>query len=62
MITGKNSAKLGFAWFFLGILKIMTAIAAIAHWKQYPFMGVIGVIALLAFAYEQVKEYKRLSD
>jgi hypothetical protein len=61
MITGKNSAQLGFMWFFLGILKIMTSIAALAHWKQYPFVGVIGIIALLAFSYEQIKEYKRLS-
>ena len=61
MITSKNSAQLGFSWYFLGILKLFTAVATIAHWKQYPFMGIIGIIAIIAFAYEQVKEYKRLS-
>lgn len=61
MITSKNSAQLGFSWYFSGILKLFTAVATIAHWKQYPFVGVIGIIALLAFSYEQIKEYKRLS-
>ena len=62
MIKSNDSAKLGFTWFFLGILKIVTSIAAIAHWKEYKFMGIIGIIALIAFAYEQIKEYNRLKD
>ena len=62
MIKSNDSAKLGFRWFFLGVLKIVTSIAAIAHWKEYRFMGIIGIIALIAFAYEQITEYNRLKD
>lgn len=61
MIINKKSATIGFSWYFLGILKLITSVATITMWKSYTTIGVIGIIALLGFSYEHIKEYKRLS-
>ena len=60
MIINKNSAVIGFKWYFLGILKLIASVAAISWWKSYTIIGVIGIVALLAFIYEHLMEYKRL--
>lgn len=61
MITGKNSAKLGFTWYGISILKLITGISTISYIDRYPILGVIGIIALGCFVYEQIKKYKDLS-
>ena len=62
MIIGKNSALKGFTWFLILIIKTVAAVATIAWIKEYVFIGIVGVVALALFAYEQVKEYRRLSE
>ena len=62
MIIGKNSAKLGFTWFLILIIKTVAAVATIAWIKEDVFIGIVGIVALALFAYEQAKEYRRLSE
>lgn len=60
MLVGKNSAIKGFTWFLVTILKLVVSIATIAYIEEYTFIGIVGIIALIFFAWEQVREYKRL--
>ena len=60
MIVGKNSAKLGFTWFAVSILKLIVGVATIAYIEQFIVLGIIGIIAILFFTWEQLKEYKKL--
>ena len=61
MIIGKNSAKIGFTWLAVSILKLIVGVATIAYIEQFTFLGVIGIIAILFFVWEQLKEYKKLA-
>ena len=60
MIVGKNSAKLGFTWWLITILKLIVGIATIAYIEQFIVLGIIGIISVIFFGWEQLKEYKRL--
>jgi asparagine N-glycosylation enzyme membrane subunit Stt3 len=62
MIIGQDSAKKGFLWYFILLLKLFAGVATIAWWGSYPFIGVIGVLATVLFIYEQVRGFKTLSD
>ena len=61
MIIGKNSAKLGFTWLAVSILKLIVGVATIAYIEQFIVLGIIGIIATLFFVWEQLKEYKELA-
>lgn len=60
MIVGKGSALKGFTWLLITIIKLIVSVAAIAYIEEYTFIGIVGIIALIFFAWEQVREYKRL--
>lgn len=60
MIVGKDSAKLGFTWLAISILKLIVGVATIAYIEQFIVLGIIGIIATLFFVWEQLKEYKKL--
>ena len=60
MFVGKNSAKIGFKWFAISILKLIAGIATIAYIEQFIVLGIIGIIATLFFVWEQISEYKKL--
>ena len=60
MFVGKDSAKIGFTWLVVSILKLIVGVATIAYIEQFTFLGVIGIIATLFFVWEQIKEYKKL--
>ena len=60
MIIGKNSAKLGFPWLAISILKLIVGVATIAYIGQFIVLGIIGIIAILFFTWEQLKEYKKI--
>lgn len=62
MIIGKNSAKLGFTWFFIGIIKIIVSVSAISYIKDYTFIGIVGIVSFAIFVYEQIKKFKQLSN
>ena len=61
MIIGKDSAKLGYTWYGISILKLIAGVATISYIEKYPLLGIIGIIALGVFVYEQVKKFKELS-
>ena len=61
MLVGKNSAKLGFTWLAVSILKLIVGVATIVYIGKSALIGVLGIIAILLFAWEQFMEYKRLS-
>lgn len=60
MLIGKNSAIKGFTWFFTLILKTIAGIATISHFNESVFIGIIGIIATLYFAWEIVADYRKL--
>lgn len=60
MIVGKNSAIKGFTWLLITILKLIVGITTIAQIQNYTFIGIIGIISVIFFGWEQLKEYKRL--
>lgn len=62
MIVGKDSAKKGFKWFLISIIKIVAAVATIAWIKNDVFIGIVGIVSLILFTYEQVKEFNKLSE
>lgn len=60
MIVGKNSAIKGFTWLLITILKLIVGITTIAQIQNYTFIGIIGIISVIFFGWEQLKEYNRL--
>lgn len=62
MIIGKDSAKIGFTWYAKTVLKLIAGVATISYIGAYPIVGVVGIIALLAFGYESFVEFKKLSN
>lgn len=61
MIVGKNSAKLGFSWWGMSIVKLLVSIATISYIGTELVIGIFGIIALILFAWEQTKKFKELS-
>lgn len=61
MIVGKDSAKIGFKWFGAFAIKLFTAFATIAYMDDYPVVGIVGILSLGFFVYEQIKVYNELS-
>lgn len=61
MIIGKDSAKIGFKWFGAFAIKLFTAFATISYLDNYPVVGIVGILSLGFFVYEQIKNYNELS-
>ncbi len=61
MIVGKNSAKIGFKWFGAFAIKLFTGFTALTYIEKYPVVGIIALLAIVYFVYEQIQTYNKLS-
>ena len=61
MIIGKDSAKIGFKWFGAFAIKLFTGFATLTYIEEYPVVGIIALLAIVYFVYEQIQMYKELS-
>jgi len=61
MIIGKDSAKKGFKWFGAFAIKLFTGFTALTYIEKYPVVGIIALLAIVYFVYEQIQMYKELS-
>lgn len=58
---GKASIVESLKWYGISLIKLIVAVATIVYIGKSALIGVLGIIAILLFAWEQFMEYKRLS-
>ncbi len=58
---GKASLVESLKWYGISLIKLIVTVATIVYIGKSALIGVLGIIAILLFAWEQFTEYKRLS-
>ena len=58
---GNSSLIESLKWYVISLIKLIVGVVTIVYIGKSALLGVLGVIAILLFAWEQFTEYKRLS-
>lgn len=56
----KKDIKKNWKWYAVSCFKLFISFAVIAYFERSNFLGMMGVLSLALFAWEQISEYKKL--
>lgn len=59
MQIGKD-IKSNWKWYAISCFKLFISFAVIAYFEKSNFLGVMGILSLALFTWEQLKQYNKL--
>lgn len=57
-----NDIKKNWKWYSISCFKLFISFAVIAYFEKSIFLGVMGVLSLALFTYEQLQKYKAIQQ